>query len=190
MEHKDSAKILTGRMKKIAKQLSKHYTVKIGLLAGKGGDTPVSENADLAYIGAVQEYGAKIKITPKMAAFLHFKAEELGLPKKQSKGDGYVHIPARSWLYEPIKDEGFRKLVYEFVGDQEVFEEYADKDFMKQLAKLMGEAGMLQIQRAFAGSGINGEWPANSPMTVASKGRSKPLIDNGDLRGHVTYEVE
>lgn len=185
MEHKDSAKILTGRMKKIAKQLSKYYTVKIGLLAGKGGDMPVSENADLAYIGAVQEYGAKIKVTDKMRGYFR---HNFGVNLKKDKEQ--IEIPARSWLYEPIKDEGFRKLVYEFVGDQEVFEEYADKDFMKQLAKLIGEAGMLQIQRAFANGGINGEWPANSPITVASKGSSKPLIDNSDLRGHITYEVE
>lgn len=186
--HEKNNQVLTGKMKKIAKMLSKNYSVKIGILAEN--NKPISENMDLAGIGAVQEYGADIKITPKMAAYLHFKAKELGLPQKQSKGDGYVHIPARSWLYEPIKNPEFRKLIYEFIGDEELFQEYADKDIMKQLANLIGEAGLLQIQRAFDNSGINGEWAQNSPLTVAKKGSSKPLIDNGDLRGSITYEVE
>ena len=185
MEHENNAKIITGRMKKIAKELSKYYSVKIGLIAGKGGEIPVSENMDLAGVGAIQEYGAQIPVTDKLRAFFRYN---FGVNLKKSTT--HIQIPARSWLYEPIKDEGFKKLVYEFVGDQEVFEEYADKDFMKQLANLIGEAGLLQIQKAFNNGGINGEWASNSPITVANKGSSKPLIDNGDLRGHIAFEVE
>ena len=188
MEHKDNNKILVGKMKQIADAMAKHYTVKIGILAEN--NQQVSENMDLAAIGCVQEYGADIKITPKMAAYLHFKAKELGLPQKQSKGDGYVHIPARSWLYEPIKDPNFKKTIYDFIGDEEVLEEYADKEIMQNLAKIIGEAGLLQIQRAFENRGTNGEWKPNSPMTIANKGSSKPLIDNGDLRRQITYSIE
>jgi hypothetical protein len=32
--------------------------------------------------------------------------------------------------------------------------------------------------------------PPNSPVTVALKGSSKPLIDSGELRGAVTYKVD
>lgn len=183
MEHKDNNKLVTGRLKKIAKAMGKHYTVKIGILAEN--NKPVSEDADLAYIGAVQEYGAKIKVTDKMRGyFRHNFGVNLRKDKKQ------IEIPARSWLYEPIKDKGFRKLVYEFVGDQEIFKEYADKDIMKQLANLIGEAGLLQIQKAFENGGINGDWEPNSPLTIERKGSSKPLIDKGDLRRSITYEVD
>lgn len=183
MEHEKNNKILTGKLKKISQMLGKHYTVKIGILAEN--NKPVSENADLAYIGAVQEYGANINVTDKMRAFLRYNFG-VNLKKNTTK----ISIPARSWLYEPIKDKGFRKLIYEFIGDQEIFEEYADKDFMKQLANLIGEAGLLQIQKAFNDGGINGEWEANSPLTIERKGSSKPLIDKGDLRRSITYEVE
>lgn len=185
MEHKDSNKILTGRMKKIAKMLSKHYTVKIGLLASQGGSKQVSENMDLAGIGAVQEYGANINVTDKMRNYLRYA---FGMNLKKSTTS--INIPARSWLYAPIKDEGFRKLIYDYIGDEELFEEYADKDIMKELANIIGNAGLLQIQKAFENGGINGEWAANSPITIANKGSAKPLIDTGDLRRHVTFEVE
>lgn len=183
MEHEKNNKILTGKLKKISQMLGKHYTVKIGINAKD--NVPVSENMDLAGIGAVQEYGAKINVTPKMRVFLR---HNLGINLKKTTTQ--INIPARSWLYEPIKDKGFRKLIFEFIGDQELFEEYADKDIMKQLANLIGEAGLLQIHKAFENSGINGEWASNSPATIKKKGSSKPLIDTGRLRGSITYEVE
>ena len=185
MEHKDSAKILTGRMKKIAKELSKYYTVKIGLLASQGGGEKISENLDLAGLGAVQEYGAKIPVTEKLRNFFRWK---FGINLKKTTKQ--IEIPARSWLYTPIKDPTFRKTIYDYVGDQEFFEEYADKDFMKELANIIGNVGLLQIQKAFNNGGINGEWAPNSPMTIAQKGSAKPLINEGYMRGRVTFEVE
>ena len=183
MEHKDSNKILTDRLKKIAQAMAKNYTVKIGILAEN--NKPVGENIDLAGIGCVQEYGAEIPVTDKLRNFFRWK---FGVNLK--KTTTHIKIPARSWLYEPLKDQGFRKTIYDFVGDQELFEEYADKDFMKDLAEIIGSAALLQIQKAFTNGGINGEWPANSPITIEQKGSSKPLINEGDFRGSIAFEVE
>jgi hypothetical protein len=36
----------------------------------------------------------------------------------------------------------------------------------------------------------NGIAPPNSPYTIARKGSSKPLIDTGQLRNSITYQVE
>ena len=183
MEHKDSNKILTGKMKKLAKMLAKNYTVKIGILAKN--NKPVGENIDLAGIGCVQEYGANIPVTDKMRGYFR---HEFGVNLKKSTTN--IEIPARSWLYEPIKDPKFRKLIFEYVGDQELFEELADKDTMKELANIIGEAGLTQIFKAFDNGGINGEWAPNSSLTIAQKHSSKPLVNNGDLKGSIAFEVE
>lgn len=185
MEHRDNNKILTGRMKKLSKMLGKHYTVKIGLIADKGGSDKVSENMDLAGIGATMEYGAEIPVTDKLRNFFRWK---FGVNLK--KTTTHIKIPARSWLYEPIKDANFRKMIYDYIGDQEILEEFADKDIMKDIANKIGEVGLLQIQRAFANGGINGEWSPNSSVTIAQKGSSKPLVNNGDLKRQITFEVE
>lgn len=185
MEHNKNNKILTNKMKKIAKSLAKHYTVKIGLLANKGGSQQVSKNLDLAGLGAVQEYGAKITVTDKMRAYFR---HEFGINLKKSTTE--IEIPARSWLYAPIKDDSFKKLVFEYIGDEDLFMEYADKDVMKELADFIGEAALTQIFRAFDNGGINGEWAANSPLTIANKHSSQALIDTGDFRRHITFEVE
>ena len=143
------------------------------------------ENIDMAGIGAVQEYGAEIPVTDKMRGFLR---HNFGINLK--KTTTHIRIPARSWLYAPIKDAGFRKTIYDYVGDEELLEEYADKDIMKQLANIIGEVGLQQIHKAFDNGGINGEWAPNSQVTISKKKSSKPLIDKGDLRSTVMFEVE
>ena len=185
------AKINYGKLKKLVKAMAKQYSVKLGLLAGQGGDTSVGENIDLAGLGVVQEYGAEIKITPKMAKFLAIKAKELGLPKKEGKSSGMVKIPARSFLYTPIVGDsnGFRKKIRKEIDNLaiEYIVEYGDFEY---LAERIAVAGYYQIQEAFNNEGIFGEWAPNSPMTVASKNSSSPLIDTGRLRGSITYKVE
>lgn len=181
---------ITGKLKNIAKEMAKNYTVKVGLLADNGGSESIGEDLDLAGLGALQEFGADIKITQKMAAYLHFKAKELGLSPKQGKGDGYIHIPARSWLYEPIAKGDLLKRIKEYIADVDFWEEFAKKEDYKELAKIIAMVCILQIQNAFQNGGINGEWAKNSDFTAASKGSNKPLLDTGYLWQHVTYEIE
>lgn len=185
------AKIDFGKLKNIAKEMSKRYTIKLGLLAKYGGGEQVSENLDLAGLGMIQEYGADIKITPKMARFLSAKAKELGLPKKEQKGDGYVHIPARSFLYQPIAGDsaGFRKEIKKEIDDFAI-EYIAEYEDFEELARTIALVGLSRIQRAFDNGGINGEWAPNSAFTIASKGSSKPLIDDEARLRLVHYEIE
>ena len=188
-----------GGLKKLVQAMSKQYSVKVGLLADKGGSDEVSENMDMAGLGALMEYGADIKITKKMAAFLNIKAKELGLPAKEGKGDGYVHIPARSWLQMPLqKREALKKKIIEHFGGEgkESIEAYiTESGDLKSLAIMLGVSAVEQIQEAFDTSGF-GEWKENSPFTIADKGSAMPLIgkgkDNeasGALRNRITYEV-
>ena len=193
-----NAKINYGALKSIIKEMSKKYSVKIGLLADQGGANAVSDDMDLAGLGALQEFGADIKITQKMAAYLHFKAEELGLPPTVSKGkgDGYIHIPARSWLQMPLTSPEGVKLLKEAIkaniSQDEDLNKYLienDESFLKDIAEAIGLTAIMHIQEAFQTDGF-GEWKPNSPFTIAQKGSAKPLVDTGELRKHVTYEVE
>lgn len=186
-----NAKINYKGLENLIKAMSKQYSVKVGLLANKGGSDAVSENMDLAGLGALQEFGADIKITQKMAAFLHFKAKELGLPETQGKGDGYVHIPARSWLQMPLERRAdLLKKILAKTGDIEMVADYITKTGdMQSLAILVGASAVEQIQEAFNTEGF-GEWAANSPYTTAQKGSAMPLVDTGSLRQAITYEVD
>ncbi len=186
------AKVNYGKLKKLVQQMSKKYSVKVGLLSDKGGGEEVSENLDLAGLGAVQEFGCDIKITPKMAAFLAMKAKEMGLPPKEGKGDGYVHIPARSFLQAPLSKKNavineFKKQIG--TNAEEIEQYFGETGDMKSLAIMLGAAGVEVVQQAFETNG-DGQWAPNSPFTEALKGSNQPLYDTGDLQNRITFEVE
>lgn len=187
------AKIDYSKLKKIAQAMSKQYTVKVGLLAGKGGNEPVSENLDMAGLGAVHEFGARIKVTDKMRGFFYY---HFGVHLKKSTTE--IIIPARSWLQMPLQQKNaiINKLKKRFKTQDELIE-YVSKtgDFMS-LAIMLGSAAVEQIQEAFATGGF-GKWEPDSPLTIDDKGSSMPLVgkgrgneSSGSLRRAVTYEVE
>ena len=186
------ANINYGKLKDLVKELSKTYKVKVGLLADKGGSDEVSDNLDVAGLGAVQEFGCDIKITQKMAAYLAMRAKELGLPPKKGKGDGYVHIPARSFLQMPLtkRNAVINKLKEHFGADTEDIVDYIGQSGdLKSLAIMLGAAGVDVVKEAFQTSGY-GEWQPNSPFTEAAKGSALPLRDTGNLESKITFEVE
>lgn len=55
-----------------------------------------------------------------------------------------------------------------------------------QALRLMGELIKADIQNKI----VNGPFTANSPATIKRKGSSKPLIDTGQMRQSVTYQVK
>lgn len=188
-----SAKINYGGLKNLIKEMSKNYSVKVGLLAENGASDEVSENLDLAGLGAVQEFGARIKVTEKMRKFLAYK---LGIHLKKETTE--IVIPARSWLQMPLeRSQDLRAKIKEKTDltkqDRELLEltiqEYGEGGLLKELAYAVGTSALEQIQEAFKTEGF-GEWAENRPATIKAKGSDSPLIDTGRLRKAITYKVE
>ena len=188
-----SAKINYGGLKSLIKEMSKNYSVKVGLLAENGGSDEVSENLDLAGLGAVQEFGARIKVTEKMRGYLGWK---FGIHLKKETTE--IVIPARSWLQMPLeRNQDLRAKIKEKTDltkqDRELLEltiqEYGEGGLLKDLAYAVGTSALEQIQEAFQTEGF-GEWAENRPATIKAKGSESPLIDTGRLRKAITYKVE
>ena len=61
---------------------------------------------------------------------------------------------------------------------------------IQQTAARIGNYGASEVKKGIV-SGAPGDqkFAPNSPMTIARKGSSKPLIDKGDLVGSITYQV-
>ena len=188
-----SAKINYGGLKNLIKEMSKNYSVKVGLLAENGGSDEVSENLDLAGLGAVQEFGARIKVTEQMRGYLGWKFD-IHLKKETTE----IVIPARSWLQMPLeRNQDLRAKIKEKTDltkqDRELLEltiqEYGEGGLLKELAYAVGTSALEQIQEAFETEGF-GEWAENRPATIKAKGSESPLIDTGRLRNAITYKVE
>lgn len=159
-------------IKKMLKEVLDEVCVKIGILGENGTKKADSEDPDneltTATLGAIQEFGT--------------------FSKSSDDGEEKTIIPARSFLRMPIekklteellKSTGFRSAVQEL-----------------DVAKINDEIGMAAlavIDDAFDSGGF-GEWAPLADATVKKKTKNGKkgdaiLIDTGNLRRSITYEV-
>lgn len=181
-----NAEVKYGNLKNIIDAFSKEYKVKVGLLAEKGGSDTISENLDLAGLGAIQEFGCQIPVTDKMRGYFF---HNFGVRLKASTT--HIIIPSRSFLQMPLeRSPELRKKLKSKFGDKDDALYYIEKTGDTQsIAILLGAAAVEQIQEAFDTGGF-GEWEPNNDITLAGKKSGNPLVNTGNLRQHITYEVE
>lgn len=141
--------------------------VMVGVLGG-------GENAWLA---SIHEYGCKIRITPKMRAWLHFN----GLHVKDSTTT--ITIPERSFLrngYDECSQkviDSAEKLESAALGGKITIEQYLEAVGLSLSSKIKTYARDL-------------ETPPNHPFTIQRKGSSNPLVSTGNMIESITYKVE
>lgn len=206
-----NANINYGALKKLVQEMSKSYSVKVGLLANEGGNDEVSANLDMAGLGAVQEFGAEIDNPGGQPYFINkfgmatfVKKDsfygQLLIKRGQVTKPHKIKIPARSWLQFPLtRNNGadVRNKIKEKTeltkADKELLQEfissYGESGMLKELALAVARSSVEQIDEAFETQGF-GEWQPNAPVTIRKKGSEDPLIDTGDFRRRITYEIE
>lgn len=95
------------------------------------------------------------------------------------------NIPSRDFLIMPIETK--RREILKILSSNTARAAFANKDY-KRLYGILGAAAVGFVDEAFASGGF-GTWAPNKPTTVAHKGSSAPLIDTGELRKSVTFDV-
>ncbi len=108
---------------------------------------------------------------------------EIGLT--QEFGSISQNIPPRSFLRMPIlfnKAKIFRFLVTPRA------KALLEQGKIKEIYKIVGVIAEGIVAEAFATRGF-GRWAANSPVTIALKGSSAPLIDTGELMKSISSVV-
>lgn len=103
----------------------------------------------------------------------------------QEYGSVSRKIPPRSFLRMPILAKKNQLINQATTGDTR--KKLLSGDIKGALTNI-GYIAEEIIDDAFKSSGF-GAWPANSPITTAKKGSSKPLIDTGQLRRAITSKV-
>lgn len=72
----------------------------------------------------------------------------------------------------------------------EIFNPAKIAEGMRQAAARVGNYGASQVKKGIVSGSPGGKtFKPNSPLTIARKGSSKPLIDKGDLVGSITYQI-
>lgn len=157
-------------LKEVIKQLDNvnTKTLRVGIFP---------ESGDLEMIARVQEFGATIRVTPKMRAYLHRR----GLHLRATTDT--ITIPERSFIRG-----GFRVNKNKFV-----------RHYKEMFTKSLEERVNVEVVTNRMGSELAGDIqdyavdlrkPENHPFTIAQKGSSNPLVDTGRMIGAITHKVE
>lgn len=121
--------------------------------------------------------GCKILVTDKMRAYLH------GVGIHLKKSTTTITIPERSFIraghdeYADIVLNQAEKVLPDVLNGAMSEDEYC---------RMVGELMSSKIKKY----AIDLKDPPNSGMTVQLKGSANPLVDTGDMVGHISYEVE
>lgn len=129
-----------------------------------------------AWLAAIHEYGCKIKVTPKMRAYLHRQGLHL------KKSTEYIIIPERAFLRT-----GFDKNEKEILDktDKLIPDVLNGTLSHRQFCKTIG----LLMKSAIQDYAVELDAPPNHPFTAKKKKSSNPLVDTGDMIGAIDYEV-
>ncbi len=148
-------------------------------------------NAELLYI---QTHGVRKKsMREEMQLALnegkaYSKAYEMYI---KSHGSPLWHIPPRP-VIEPAINNNKKEIAERLITAYgKAMENIYAGDSMQTAMQHLEAVGMYaqNIVRAWFTNPNNG-WASNSPLTIAKKGSSNPLIDTGEMRKSITYVVK
>lgn len=179
--------VLSDRMRDLAQRLGEGKVLKVGFLNSE----TYPDGTPIAYVAAIQEFGATITI-PAHEKELYFKKGKDGsvgnkfvkksksnFAQTASVGEYTVFIPPRPFMRNAIERNSS---VW-----SKVFKDAIKRTgSIDQALAILGEKVKEGIQdsiREFSD-------PRNAPSTIRSKGFDAPLRDTGTMLQHVAYEVK
>lgn len=178
-----------GKLSKVLQKLDKKRSIRVGILGKDGIQKVADSDLTMAELGAVHEFGARIKVTPKMRGFLGY----LGIHLKKETTE--IVIPIRSFLRAALlTKEGKKALQVWTVDEKEAFIEYLNKDTISAdvLATTIGTKALERVLESFNTGGF-GEW---EPITAFTREHRKgnaanpPLDSTGEVKNSITFEVK
>ena len=185
-------------LKKLMKDLDKKVSIRVGIIGDKAAEKQPGSSLTNAELGAVHEFGATIKVTEKMRAYLH----HIGIHLKPETTT--ITIPARSFLRSTLlsdwgKDELLGRVNLD-VKDSEWNKEYLEyklldkgEEFFLALCEKIGLEAQDMVMTAFSVGGLPDHWTPISEVTRKNRKNDKtspPLVDSGQLANSIAYEVK
>ncbi len=143
-------------------RLSRDVVTKVGYPEESTGSDTYENGFPIAHNAAVQVFGNPGNTLPS--------GQLAPIPPRDFMGQG-----ASDWRQDWIRQDAGRAFVVSYESNN---------------PELFGEAIGLSLQGFIREAFTSGSWEGNSPYTVAAKGSSQPLIDDGILRRKVDFVVE
>lgn len=189
-----SKKILKA-LNDLMKDLDKKVSIRVGIIGSQAYEKHPHTDLTMAHLGAIHEFGATIKVTDKMRAYLH----HIGIHLKEDTTT--IEIPARSFLRETFFNSDAKERLMDFagLGSREFNKEYFEMklaqnpEFFMDVCKAIGAKALEMVQDSFRAGGYPTQWQPISEVTRKNRiadPNSPPLQDTGDLMDSITVEVK
>lgn len=146
-------------------------------LNGKKVNVGHLDGGEQAWLAGIHEYGCRIKVTPKMRAWLHHQ----GLHLKDSTTE--IVIPERSFLRG-----GFDKYHEDVIElNQKALKKCLDTGDVNSYLESVGQ----MLRDKIVDYGVDLKDPPKHPFSLErNPGKTNPLVITGDMLEALTYEVE
>ena len=165
----------TNKLKKIAKAWAKNPWVKVGILEDKD-----DKRKKATWNKKKNSYSLKKTDEGKSNTEIAF-AHEFG-----SRGR-YGNLPERSFLRMPIRDD-FQKVWNQYAKTPNAAEDFVNNP--KKFLNMVGELAVQVVDDAFQNGGSSQhKWPALKDSTLAKKKVNQILVETGQLRDSISYEI-
>ena len=164
------------RLEQIFEAMGRSHVV-IGVLKGAHADDDAG-GIKMARLAAVHEFGTKIKVTPKMRAYLH----SIGIHLKKSTT--HITIPERSFLRSSLlENKELYKRQLAALMKQVVRGEITPDEAYGKLGAFAAGKAQQKIE--------SGNLTPLHPETVRRrrKNSEKPLYDDGQLVQSITWDI-
>ena len=120
----------------------------------------------------------------QIAIWNHFGTSGSGKGFKTKRGGGFGGpIPERPFLSNAMRNH---RADYRSEMKRSARKVLRGETAIRTVLKSLGQTAMQDVQKEM----ISLSSPPNSPVTIALKGSSNPLIDQGNLRDAVTWKVD
>lgn len=163
-------------LQQIVKDLGHNYYIRVGII-GSNAAKPHMEN---------KNKNSNKKKSKRVASTVESGMSMAEIGVIQEFGSMTNNIPPRSFLRMPIEEK--KRDLIRFLAAPEV-QGFIAKGDIKRAFKALGTEALGIVLDAFRTRGF-GHWADNAQQTIDRKGSDSPLIDTGELRKAITFDVK
>lgn len=197
----------------LMEDLGEKYSIRVGIIGQQAAQKHRDTDLTNAELGAIHEFGASMTPTEKQKGYFWHR---WGIHKSNKQ----INIPARSFLRVPLLSKEGKKAVIKGIpallkenGNVAgvYFEDYAStshsktnepyrkavskslKGFLNNIAIAAGQVAVALVMQAFDNGGFPTKWEPTSEWSKKNRKynpANPTLIDSGDLRESISYEVK
>jgi len=135
-------------------------------------------NTEQSFIATIQEFGATIKVTEKMRAFLHHKGIHL------RKDTTHIEIPSRPFLRNTMDKNKERLDRINAEIEYNVLRGYTVQRALEEVGVEVVSLIKKEIKE------LKDPPKSDATLKMQGEGKNNPLINTGSMRQSVDYEVE